>query len=44
MSQLVQAIRAGLPLRFAGADTHPEPLSTRTIAAARSALAKKSLG
>ncbi len=44
MSQLVQAIRAGLPLRFAGADTHPEPLSTRTIAAARSALAEKSLG
>src|SRR5260370_7364768 len=44
MSQLVQAKRAGLPVRFAGVDTHPEPLSTRTIAATRSVVAEKSLG
>ena len=38
MSQLVQGMRAGLPVRFPGFKAQPEPLSARTVAATRSAL------
>ena len=38
MSQLVQGMRAGLPVRFPGFKAQPEPLSARTVAATRLAL------
>jgi hypothetical protein len=43
MSQLVQGMRAGLPVRFPGFKAQPEPLSARTVAATRLALAKSFL-
>jgi len=44
MSQLAQAMRAGLPDRFPGFDAQPTPLSARTVTAARSALAGSRVG
>ena len=44
MSQLVQAMRAGLPVRFPGSEARPGALSARTVAATRSALTGSKLG
>ena len=44
MSQLVQVMRAGLRFHFTAFDAQPGPLSARTVAAARSALAGSRVG